>query len=286
MPILIVGNAVLDIVLAVEHTPHEDEEMRADARHMELGGNGANTARVLARLGRRVTLLSTVADDTEAAILCRLLDEEGVGTQLLKRIEGADTPVSYILLDAKTGARTIVHHRELAELRLEDFEASSTTNYGWLHFEGRNIAEVARMIERSRASEPGGRISIEIEKPRAGIEGLIPSADLVLFSRAYAEAKGHDSAASLLAAMHAHGPHGWMTCTWGAEGAWLIDARGELTHCPAFEPTTVVDTIGAGDVFNAAMIAGLASALDPIETLQDATHLASKKVGQHGFTGI
>jgi ketohexokinase len=77
-----------------------------------------------------------------------------------------------------------------------------------------------------------------------------------------------------------------MTCTWGEAGAWALEADGRMHHCPAFPPPKVVDTVGAGDVFNAGMIHGLATGADTAQALETATRLAGRKVGLTGFSGL
>lgn len=285
-PCLIVGNAVLDIVLGVDHYPAEDEEMRAASRRTALGGNAANTAQVLAGLGYLVGLLATLAPDGDAAELRRLLAEAGVDTRHLVAAEGGHTPVSYILLHAANGSRTIVHHRELAELAFEDFAALPLHDYGWVHFEGRNVATVARMICHLREQGFTGGVSVELEKDRPGIDALLAQADLALCSRALAEARGFGDAGSLLQAMHKQAAQAALTCAWGEAGAWAMGRDGRLHHCPASVPAKVVDTLGAGDAFNAGMIAALAAGAALPAALAAATDLAGRKVGQIGLSGL
>lgn len=286
LPILIVGNAVLDILLGVGHYPQEDEEMRAVSHRTDLGGNAANTARVLATLGHPVSLLATVAPDADAGALRRLLMDAGVGQEYLVTPREGHTPVSYILLNEMNGSRTIVHHRHLAELAFEDFRALPLRHFGWIHFEGRNVDQVARMMAHLSDTGFGGRTSVEIEKPRPGIETLAGQADLVLFSHAYARAKGHGDAPTLLSAMRPLSSRAVMTSTWGEAGAWALEADGTLHHSPAFTPRRVVDTVGAGDVFNAGMIHGLANGDSVAQSLVAATRLAGRKVGQTGFSAL
>lgn len=285
-PILIVGNAVLDIILTVAHFPAEDEEMRAAGRRADLGGNAANTARVLAGLGAPVTLLATLAPDAEAEQLHHLLADAGVECGHLARAEAGQTPVSYILLHAANGSRTIVHHRELAELRLADFAALPLERFAWVHFEGRNVAELARMRAHLATTGFAGRVSLEIEKERPGITDLAAGADLLLSCRAYARAQGLADAPALLASLRAHAPGALITCTWGEHGAWAQEPDGRLHHCPAEAPSKVVDTVGAGDVFNAGMIHALARGLGTAAALREATRLAGRKVGGLGFAAL
>ena len=52
----------------------------------------------------------------------------------------------------------------------------------------------------------------------------------------------------------------------GADGALAIDATGQIHHQPA-EPVQVIDTIGAGDIFNAGFLAPLSRTL-PLDRCQ------------------
>lgn len=211
--------------------------MRASARRLAVGGNAANTAQVLAGLGHRVGLLATVATDAEAQTLRTGLIAAGVDCGRLVRCRRGHTPLSYILLNAAHGTRTIVHHRDLDELAAEDFQALLLETYAWIHFEGRNVDRVGDMLRHLRAIGYSGRVSLEIEKPRPGLDALMPLADLLLLSRPYAEARWHRSAASLLDAMGARLPDAAMTCTWG--GRWRLGTRRARSHPPRRGPGPV-----------------------------------------------
>lgn len=77
-----------------------------------------------------------------------------------------------------------------------------------------------------------------------------------------------------------------MACAWGEAGAWAMEANGRLHHSPAFLQPKVVDTVGAGDVFNAGMIHALTAGAGVARALEQATRLAGMKVGQAGFAGL
>lgn len=72
-----------------------------------------------------------------------------------------------------------------------------------------------------------------------------------------------------------------VTC--GAEGAWQIDRTGKLVEAGGnSQPSTVVDTVGAGDGFAAVCILGALRSWAPLKTLQRANQFAAAICGIRG----
>lgn len=69
-----------------------------------------------------------------------------------------------------------------------------------------------------------------------------------------------------------------LTC--GANGSWLGDAT--TTHFCAATPVAVVDTVGAGDSFAAAVVFGLLNGQPIVEVHEKASQLAAKVCGYSG----
>ncbi len=282
--ILVVGNATFDTLSVVDHYPREDEELRAVQQWTDCGGNAINTLKVLTNNRHRCDFVGVVAQDHLAPMLIQRLQQQGIGLQYMQIAQG-QTPQSHILLNQQTGSRTIVHHRDLPELAAETLRAIPVEHYDWLHFEGRNVEQLAAMLHYARDTLIDQPISLELEKVRDGLEVLVPLADIALFSRDYAQTCGFHDAKSFL--QHQQQQHGamWMTCTWGAQGAWAIDQLGEVFHAPA-PRVTVVDSSGAGDGFNAGLIHALVTGRTLAEALHYAVDVASRKVQQYGFAEL
>jgi ketohexokinase len=283
--ILCVGSAVLDLVFGVAHHPVEDEEMRASSLRIETGGNAANTARVLSGLGHETTLAAVLADHPAGAPIEEGLRRAGVDLTPCRRVTGLP-PISAVLLSLQDGRRSIVHHRGTAEYGLDDFAQLDLSRWRWAHFEARPGPETQRMVRHSRLFRPGLLLSIEVEKSRPGIEACWPLVRLVLFSRGFAEACGFTRPDSFLQEMRCRVPHTLLSVAWGDKGAWAIEADGSLFHAPAVPPPVVIDTLGAGDTFNAGVIGSLAAGRPLKESLEAGCRLAGRKVGQVGFDGL
>lgn len=283
--ILCVGSVVLDLVFSVPHHPAEDEELRASSLRATAGGNAANTARVLSGLGHDVTLAAVLADHPAGAPLEEGLRQAGVDLAPCRHVTGLP-PLSAILLSQQSGRRTIVHHRDTPEYGLDDFARLDLSRWHWAHFEARPGSESERMVRHAHHCRPDLPLSIEVEKVRPGIEVCFPMARLLLFSRGAIEACGFPRPEAFLREMRGRVPHTLMSAAWGDEGAWAIEADGALRHAPAVPPPLIVDTIGAGDTFNAGMIGALATGRPLWESLEAASRLAGRKVGQIGFDGL
>ena len=284
--ILGIGNAAVDIINRVERYPAEDDEVRALDQRRVRGGNCANTLAVLAQLGHDCAWGGTLADDPEAAVIRDDLTGHGIDLTPAHEVPGGAVPTSYVTLSAQTGSRTIVHYRDLPEYPAEAFAALDLAGYDWVHFEGRNLDGIGPMLERLRAQRPGLPCSLEVEKPRDGIERLFPLVDLVLFSRVYAEARGCDDPQSFLAGVRERAPHADRVCAWGADGAYGLTADGEGFAVDAFPPPRVVDTLGAGDVFNAGVIDGRVGGMPLAAAVEAGARLAGRKCGQEGLDGL
>lgn len=277
--ILGVGIATLDIINSVAAYPPEDAEVRALAQRVRRGGNCTNSLVVLSQLGHDCAWGGVLADESDAARITDDLNGFGIDLGPVRRLAHGKVPTSYITLNQQNGSRTIVHYRDLPEYRYEDFQTVGLAGFDWLHFEGRNITDTARMLELARVTRPQTPRSVEIEKPRPGIEQLFPLATLLLFSRAYVQAQAGGEPARFLHDMHRRAPQADLVLAWGEAGAWALSRGGQLIHSPAFPPPRVVDTLGAGDTFNAGIIDALVRRLTLAEALEAACRLAGCKCG-------
>ena len=285
--VLGVGIATVDIVNLVADYPPEDAEVRAFDQRIVRGGNAANTLAALRQLNRRCAWFGTLADDAGAVLIADDLARRGISHEHAVTISGAHTPTSYIALSRATGSRTIVHYRKLRELSARDFDAVPLTDLAWVHFEGRNPAETAAMITRVRRERPDLPVSVEIEKPRDAIERLYRGADLLIFSRAFVAAMSPQGStadpAAFLRQRIGDSDADLCILPWGSTGAYGLARDGEPVFAAAHRPAVLVDTLGAGDVFNAAIIDGLMHGLELPHLLAHATHIAGEKCGRHGI---
>jgi len=284
--ILAVGNATLDIINVVDSYPHEDQEVRAASQHVTRGGNAANTLVVLSQLGHQCQWAGTLADEPGGQRIRTDLESNAINLDPVYTVSRGKVPTSYVTLSRLNGSRTIVHYRDLPEYPAKRFLTINLNDLDWVHFEGRNLVEVKQMMRQVRNKQPNLSISLEVEKAREGIEELFPLADVVMFSRDYAHRQRAHNAREFLHYMAGFKLEASLTCTWGDAGAYALVPGGELQHAPAFSPAMVVDTLGAGDVFNAGLIDQLVRGHSMDIALIEASRLAGKKCGVYGLDNL
>jgi ribokinase len=76
-----------------------------------VGGGATNAAVSFARHGHQSIFIGNIGRDPAGSAIVELLDKEGIDTSYIQYLKGAKTGYSVILLDHKTGERTILTHR-------------------------------------------------------------------------------------------------------------------------------------------------------------------------------
>ena len=283
--ILVIGIATIDIINSVNAYPQEDSEIRASAQNIRRGGNAANSAVILSQLGHLCSWAGTLSDDKDGEFITRELQRYGIDTRNCCHIHAGITPTSYITHNRSNGSRTIIHHRDLPEFSFDNFRKIDLSHHDWLHLEGRHCQETAQMIHLARQQQPQLPVSIEIEKQRPDIEALFELGDLLLFSRSYAQDCGYLNGEDFLHAMRRQAGKADLVCAWGEKGAWALTRDNDTNafFSPAFPPPQLINTLAAGDTFNAAIIDARCKGQSLTQALTAACHLAGQKCGFEGL---
>eukprot|EP00794_Sanderia_malayensis_P010872 gene10872-12028_t len=302
--ILVFGLTTLDIVNICEEFPEEDGDIRVSKQYWQKGGNAANTSEVLARIGRgdggsiNVSLFSCFAKASCQADFCKdVLKNRGVDIGLCVDFENCQFPTSCCIVAKKAGSRTILHSRnDLPELSMDHFMKIDLSKYNWVHFEGRGFPHLKDMVaEAARLRDTGKtalqKISLEFEKP-SRYKDLIPSklatlVDVLFISRDFAKSclgysSAHETVTSIKKELEL--PDSLIVvCAWGEAGADAIDTNNVTYHSNAFSPEKLVDTLGAGDTFNAGVLASLVKGCSLEQAIVYGCQIAGRKCGQFGY---
>lgn len=130
-------------------------------------------------------------------------------------------------------------------------------------------------------------ISVEIEKTREPLYELFPYGDVVFVSKDVARHFGFNSAETAVKGFYHRVKKGAvLICAWAEKGADALGPDGVLLHSDAFPPESLVDTLGAGDTFNAGVLYTLSNGGSLQDALTFGCKIAGKKCGFHGYDGI
>jgi sulfofructose kinase len=282
--ILCAGIAVLDEVFRVSTFPAPDTKVQASEFITIGGGNAANAAVAIARLGGKAHFAAPLGDDAVGDRLIESLQREGVECVGCVRISGTRTPVSAIFVDAR-GDRTIANYRDH---RLNDARADDPDLL---------VGAVDAVVADNRFPDfvlpicraaMARRIPVVIDADKAEDyrPPLFKAATHVIFSAQCLRATARtDDLPRGLAQMGiltdaflavTDGPHPVL---------WYDRSRATIRETPVFA-IKAVDTLGAGDVFHGAFALALVEGRGVEEALRFAAAAAGLKCSRFGGSAV
>ena len=305
-----IGNALVDVLSRVE-----DDFLAANgiekgimtlidtARAAELygqmgpateisGGSGANTIAGLAMLGSRAAYVGKLKDDQLGAIFAH--DIRALGAIFETPMATGDHDFQTgrcMVLVSPDGERSMNTYLGVSEyLSPSDIDESLMARADWLYLEGYRFdgpdshEAFARAIAACKRG--GGRASVTLSDPfcvdrhRDAFRRMIRDDLDLLFANEhevmslYQTYKLEDALEACAADVH------FSAITVGPQGAWVIQ-DGARTLVPT-APVRVVDATGAGDMFAAGFLHGLAQGRDPETCARMGSIAAAEIIGHIG----
>lgn len=220
-----------------------------------LGGNAANTACGLSKLGLKTAIISTLGNDSNGRMITNELKKNNVDTSFLHFDNKTKTRYS-IVLNFKS-ERTILSYHEKRNYKLPTkLPATSWIYYtslseGFQSFQEKLMVEISRHPTIKLAFNPG---SFQLKKSLKEIHEIIPLVDLLILNLEEAEIilnttlKKEKTIEALINKLLVLGARE-VAITDAERGAFTGD-EDEIWHMKVL-PTKVISKTGAGDAFSA-----------------------------------
>ena len=302
--VIVLGTTTLDLMLTgIQNPPRlgQDEFTSSNLSFLEepllmsLGGNGANSAFMLARLGMDTALFSARGEDPAGRLVADWLIQAGVDITGLRIHPDLSTATTSVLMDPALNRQAYYHPGALTDLSFKAFplhlldgaEAALISGYTLLPNMRPNgyaqLLKAARERDLRTAMDLGPAIG---ELPSlAELNPVMENLDLLLCNEYELQtiSELQDISKALDAFFEAGAPQ--IVLKQGDRGAsWHVSGREPVSQS-AFPIESHV-TIGAGDTFNSAFMLAWIEGFSKAEALQFANAAAALVVASpHGILG-
>lgn len=294
MSIVVIGDANVDLEIRL---PIESRSTHANPDPtMCGGGSAANTAAALARLGVPTRFVGAVGDDAAGRHAVASLAREGVDVDGVQTIAAEPTVMVLVVLPPD-GDRLIYvwPPRGGAHAMLDVGSADEAVDEAeWLHVSGICLrvtpARDALLAAMSRARRRGVPVSLDLNLRlenwgwesgfREIAHSAVEHADIVLGS-AVDEITPLGGHTDPIAAARILGDGGRLVVArMGSAGAMAVTDE-QTVEAPGFD-VDVMDTVGAGDAFDAGFIAARIGRLSLEAALSWGNAVAALTIARHG----
>jgi ribokinase len=269
--IAVLASFNMDLVMRAQRLPTPGETLQGDFA-MYLGGKGFNQAIAARRLGAEVAVVGRVGDDQFGAAFLAALDREGIDREGVTVDPHDGTGVASIVVDADGENAILQAPRANRNLTAVDVDRATAA------FDGVDIAlfqlelsEQGELAFARRARSLGATVIFN-PAPAAPVAGdLLALCDIIVPNQIEAcaltgvDARTVDGAFAAADALRRRGPSVCIV-TMGASGALCVSGDCRL-QVPAFG-VPVVDTVGAGDAFCAALAVRYAEGAELTDALR------------------
>lgn len=295
--ITIIGAAILDVLAQpISKENLSGRSCPADQVTLTPGGDAANEAVTLARLGKAVNLITKLGGDLSGQLLLKYFQENGVSTEDAVIEPDLDTGINIVLVDPKA-ERSFITNRNgsLRRLALEDVHMDALKKAPILCFASIFVSprfDVPAMVSLFRSAREQGCILCadmtrcknnerlpDIQEALQYLDYLFPN---------YEEAKAVSglSEPDEIADAFLDCGVSCMVIKMGKDGCF-IKTKKQRFMIPAYPHTRCIDTTGAGDNFAAGFLYALSEHMDLEDCGRFANITASMAVESLGAcTGV
>lgn len=261
----------IDLVGVVAEYPASNTKQQLQRFARLPGGQIATAMAVCGRLGWRARYVGRFGDDDLGSLARTSLEAEGVDISAAQTIPGATNQFAIVLVDARSGARTVLWDRHpLLSMQPSDVPEAAVTSGRLLIVDCHETAAAAAAARAARLA--GIPTIVDVERVRPGIADLLEHIDAIIAAEEFPAAlTGCAETGRALEAI-AREFHAPIVCVTLGERGSLARCHGREIRTPGFT-VPCVDSTGAGDAFRGGFAAGCLAA--PEGDLEDALRYAN-----------
>ena len=272
------GLNMTDLLAVVDGQPVPGSKVPINTLRIRPGGQAATAMTAVRRLGWTARYVGRFGGDSNGEAGRQSLIRAGVDVSVCKIVVGATNGLSVILVDGKSGQRTVLWSRHPGlKMTVHDVDRDAVCSGRVLLVDCHETEAATAAARYARGA--GIPTLINVEKVRPGINQLLREIDVIITAQDFPMRLTGigDPGAALRAVYRAYRP-ALVCATLGPEGSLTV-AGDEEIHSTGFS-VDAVDTTGAGDVFRGAFIAGWfrgGTNADLVEVLRYANAAAALK---------
>ncbi len=245
------GLNATDVAIELPRFPEFNSKLELVSASWQGGGQVATALTVCQRLGLRTKYIGSVGDDPLGAFQLESLRREGMDLSDLRVVRGGANQVAYILIDQRSGERTILWKRDARLAISPEGVTQEVIACGrLLHVDGHDTAAAARAAEWARRAEMP--VTLDVDNLYDGLDELLARTDYLVSSEEFPQryTGKEDLFGALVEIRRRHPQARLVAATLGCDG--VLGLGGDrFLYLPAFE-VRARDTTGAGDVFHGA----------------------------------
>ena len=271
------GTNAVDYLIIVPEYPAFNSKVELANYVQAAGGEIATTTVGLQRLGARAAYVGRFGNDREGDFGLQTLQAEGVDVEFAEQIEGARTQIAFIVIDERSGERTVIWKRDKQLAYTErDAPVEVAARGRILHFTPHDARACYEMARAAKAA--GAIVSIDIDNVFEGIERVLPLVDIFVSSAEFPERLvGIADKKAALREIKARYGCAVAGMTLGETGSLLL-CENEFIRTDGFEvPGGCKDTTGAGDSFRVGLLYGVLQGASVEESARMANAVAALK---------
>ena len=271
------GLNAVDHLIVVPAFPAFDSKIRLLEHKQCPGGQTATAMVALQRLGLKTAYAGRFGSDADGQFGLRSLREESIDVEFAEIIEGARSQTAFIIIDGRSGERTILWDRDQRLAYDSNDAPTSIPSRGRvLHLDAHDPPACARMALAARVA--GTIVSADIDNIYDGLPELLPLIDFLVTSKDFPHRlTGISDERTSLVELKARYGCALVGMTMGRRGA-IVYFEGQFLESCAYEvPGGCRDTTGCGDAFHGGFLYGVLNGEDVETSLRLANAAAALK---------